>query len=758
MKKLMITLSAAALATSVFADEGTPTMYQETEGFETYAAETVITNATAVDGGSTMLWYSASVDETGTVKAYAEADETRGEKYLNVETTTGTPLYRKLVAHNAGDLVNQDSHRVDIGDGIYVDTYVQFTASEEAPTEIADSKLVVWVKETVDEATGTSTKDLMVMAGQLNASGVPTATNFVINTTDMNLTGWHRLTIRAMVARDDAQNSIAAFTLFLDGVQLAAKAIQVPGTPAVYEEDGETIKEEAVADVTYETLMGAYAYANLSAEAQKFYRNKQLFYSLVGTDQSGIVKKISAVGFDGSGQIDNVTVTTTARAPQFAKGAYYFTITWEEGVKSFELLGDGVSLTNHVVTATSDSVEFEIPNTVTTLKIANIVPTEGATIVEAVHEYNLAVVKAATIEADATQFVVDGVGCSSFAEALKAARTASDNTISLYKDVTLADIQEIAEGYTIVLDLNGKTLTSTIAEGHLFEINGGSLTIISSASQGAMIDAVGDSDDFKQLVMLNSGNLTIGNTTTDAGVKFDGEVYYDDLDMSDQQLFVYKGLFDDASNGGEDEETSEKYFYLAEMVVDADCAMEGEYWVVTPSAGGEDPEPDTEIEVGSESVEYTEEQDAIDAAKKIETITVPEEDKETVDSGWFKAAVVKKVKEGGSFVWVVKPILDKNAAGVIKDVVPTVEAAVKEILESADNDIFQADDNGDITINLTELVQGLTYGVEVVTDLKNLGTGEPTWGGKVDATKTTAIKVKKPAGGKAFFKIHVDYK
>ena len=142
MKKLLIMLSAVALATGAFADEEevqTATLTSGTETFEGFVLNegpVNISTNTVSDGKK--LWYSAGdaeEGETGAVTAYADGETKPANgadanaNYLNVSTTTGTPLYRKLAAHDNETGLNEDSAPVDIGTGIFVDTYVQFSGS-----------------------------------------------------------------------------------------------------------------------------------------------------------------------------------------------------------------------------------------------------------------------------------------------------------------------------------------------------------------------------------------------------------------------------------------------------------------------------------------------------------------------------------------------------------------------------------------------------------------------------------------------------
>ena len=325
MKKLMITLVVAALAISVNARPlDVPLvygMYEETEGFETYAAEKVLASATpTVEGGNTYLWYSED-SGAGTVKAYGETDvklDGAGNNYLNIETTTdietttGTPLYRRVVATDNYWNHPDDFFRAGLYDeiegGIYIDTYFQFTKKHLEMDILCgeNTHLIVWVKANEGSDNGTPNDEsddilpstnLIVTAANMDANGNPTPKDFVIETAaNFDFGAWHQLTIRAIedITADD--KVVVGFVVFVDREQVNAVA----------DED------------VYKELMGDYyKNVNLTMEANKFFAAKQLFVGMVSPEDllfDEQIQRLSAVGFGGSGKIDNLTLTRTTPA------------------------------------------------------------------------------------------------------------------------------------------------------------------------------------------------------------------------------------------------------------------------------------------------------------------------------------------------------------------------------------------------------------------------------------------------------------
>lgn len=610
MKKLLIMLSAVALATGAFADEEqTATLTSGTETFEGFVLDegpVNISTNTISDGKK--LWYSAGnadEGETGAVTAYADGDTkpangaASNANYLNVSTTTGTPLYRKLVAHDNQEGLDADSDSVDIGTGIFVDTYVQFSGSESAPELPPDSKLVVWVQaiDFDDKNTAEDTSDdiqgstnLIVTAAMLSDAGVPTATNFVIETAaDFDFEDWHRLTIRSIKEITSAGSMIAGFTVFVDGVQLAAKATQIAGAEAV----------------TYHDLMGAYAYAdNLTDEAKAFYNNRQLFVSLV-RNLNPNAQKLSAVGFDGSGKVDDVTVSDDRSAFVFARGDFYFTLTWDNGIADFTVTADAKDAEGNEAPVTWDMADltsgtpFAIPNTATKITISGITTKDGSSLVgDASRELDLLEYSSLSLTTETDLATVDGTAYTSFAAALAAAKS-SGKELTLLADVTIAEAVELTGTDKLYLDLAGKTITfngatadDTVGCPVFINVKSADaeLKIISSGTEGAFAAgeaAAAVSDGMVAFVKADMGIVQIGNDTTDAGVVYRGMVY---TYGGNATCTVYKGKFDATQNG-----SSTTLYFASQLATGAtatDIIINDVAFVeVTPQAV--EPEPTT---------------------------------------------------------------------------------------------------------------------------------------------------------------------
>ncbi len=628
MKKLLIMLSAAALATGAFAETATVTTGTEKfEGFD--AGINITTNTLTPNTVGEYLWYSAGdadEGETGTVTAYAEGDakpangDDSNANYLNVSTTTGTPLYRTVSSHS-GTAASADENPVDIADGIFVDTYVQFSGSESAPSIPEGSKLVVWVQaidEDPSEGIEGST-NLVVTSAMLDASGVPTATNFVIETAaEFDFEGWHRLTIRA-IKDITTDTKIAGFTVFVDGVQLAAKATQIAGSDAVIENEVEVTP--AVLAVTYNNLMGAYDYdTNLTMEAKKFYDNRQLFVSLVRNDNLK-AQTLSAVGFDGTGKVDDVTVSDDRSQFAFARGDFYFTMEWDAGITGFTLTAndkaEGAFTQTYTKTGAGSEV-IVIPAAATTLTISAIGVADGST-------YNgSATIEVALLEetsyslvTETTYVKIGDKSYSSFAAALADATAGA--TLKLVKPLSLS--QTVVSG-DIVLDLAGQTITYVAAtleddvatedvdESTLSAVitvaEGASLKIIDSVGEG-MIQYEGEPDMFgSALIDAYSGTFILGDADDDAdtgativGLIGDSGKSYADAEGGAYAQYVRgKVLYIDSCNGEYDADSGTYSAYFSPcLYVDGEdytssLECDGEYFVITPPTSGE-PEPAT---------------------------------------------------------------------------------------------------------------------------------------------------------------------
>lgn len=659
MKKLLIMLSAVALATGAFADEEeVNTLTSGTETFDSFdlTGGPVAISTNTVSGGQ-KLWYSAGdaeEGETGTVTAYG-GDDVKHEdiagdsnvNYLNVSTTTGTPLYRKLVAHDNEELLNEDSDPVDIGTGIFVDTYVQFSGSETAPDIPDGSKLVVWVQaiDFDDNNTPENTNDdiqgstnLVITSAMLSDAGEPTATNFVIETAaNFNFEGWHRLTIRSIKEITSAGSKIAGFTVFVDDKQLAAKETQIAGAEAVLDGDGETVLTPAVDPVTYNNLMGAYAYAaNLTAEAKALYNNRRLFVSLVN-NLNDYAQTLSAVGFDGTGKIDKLTVSNDRSDFVFARGDFYFTLTWDNGIADFTVTakdaeGNELPFTLEMKDLTSGT-PFAITNTAAKITISGITPKDGSSLVgDDSRELDLLEYSSLSLTTETALVKIGEKEYSSFAAALSEATAGA--TLELVKPLTLN--QTVLRG-DIVLDLAGQDITYEAATfeddpatedvtesdlASLFTVIGnGKLKIIDSVGGGRIAYAVEpdwtnypvliDATASTAVFILGDADDSVDKGATIAGFISDNYTTIDDAAEGDGGYVQYiRGnlLYLDEQNGSYDGTNYTAYF-VDYLYVDGEgntssLECDGEYFVITPPTSGE-PEETFAVTVVNENTNAT---------------------------------------------------------------------------------------------------------------------------------------------------------
>ena len=287
MKKLLFALagaaSFAALATDIASVD-----------FELYP----ITGMTSVvgygDNGQTgsSLWDAGGGADNSIVKEYdAEGNLSApsltvpypgsfvdgGDRYLELNTE-GSELQRKIPAADQ-----------EIGSGgIYVDTLVQFTPSESAPdaASFTDAKLAIWL------GVENNVTNLMVQAGAFDSelTLIPTGAVFALTkanggTLTVDQGTWYRLTVKALpnLVEDSDEFYLPAFEIRLDGDLLKATG-------------GYSLSDAALED------MGEV----FSSDVQDQFEDGTLFIPICAVSES----TLTAVGFKGSGALDDFVVTT----------------------------------------------------------------------------------------------------------------------------------------------------------------------------------------------------------------------------------------------------------------------------------------------------------------------------------------------------------------------------------------------------------------------------------------------------------------
>ena len=343
MKKLMFACTCAAFA-AAFADPFNAT------GFESLNVGQTGISVKGDDGSDSSAHYFCFLGDEGVVdgsmvKAYGGEDSlpaftyraacgvpnffaTAGltqAKYLELSTEGGT-LWRTAQDNgNTGSL----GEGVDLFLGttkecVYVDTLVQFTPTEDgtAPTTSGDDKIALWlnVDSTDPDAPVTN---LCVKAAVCDEGLTVTPSTFTItNAPEIKPGQWYRLTVKSIA---DILNVCASsgysfpgfpgFMIYLDGKLLKS--------------DTQTLTDGCL-DL-YEAYLSEDEYDNVVDCA--------VFGSLAGLTTS---PKFVAVGFKGSGAIDDLQIGEDV--PDFGSGvsSVDFTLTWGEGVSAvFYTIGDG---------------------------------------------------------------------------------------------------------------------------------------------------------------------------------------------------------------------------------------------------------------------------------------------------------------------------------------------------------------------------------------------------------------------------------
>ena len=253
------------------------------------------------DGGTSGAADGSAVKKYGTPNLDAPTTgAAAGEKYLELSTEGGT-LWRSI-NHLVDSETLGAAQQVDAETGLYIDTMVQFTPTEDGGTPDLgeDDKLAIWlnVKDNVT--------NLCVQALQAKSefsANVPQT--FVLNNAAGNLTinagEWYRLKVKVNRLMD----VMTAYEIFIGNDQLKAVGDELPwdaSSAALFAES--PFKDQIAAN--------------------------QLFVSLQGMEEKA--PALTAVGFKGSGAIDSLQFTT--QDPGGVDPAGEFNVNWgSEGVQ-----------------------------------------------------------------------------------------------------------------------------------------------------------------------------------------------------------------------------------------------------------------------------------------------------------------------------------------------------------------------------------------------------------------------------------------
>lgn len=489
MKKILAMFVAFACTLGAFAD----VIQANISGtdFSTYPVGvfTPGLNDSGADDG-TSYWYTGFADDLDAEVVNLFTNEESGvvTNYLAFESNVTNPLYRTV--NNCYGFVEgetQDVPKQAVGDGLFIDTTVQFTPylvneNHPAPTKTSDDdKIIVWVRET-EISEGVCETNLIVTAGYILGGANVEPKDYVVQMTPADVSalcqGQHRLTIKAF----DNITSVG-------GVTIMGFVVYIDGNAVSY--DTEVAAFEA----------GASDLAVLKTTPAFYYNNTahKLFPSMVAPDTTGDASysSITAVGFAGMGQIGEVWFDDyTTDYPEFAGDKLNFTVVVGKGVTSFEYLG----------TTYNETTTFAVAPGTASIDITGVqYDTANGWSAKAGTWYtgNVKVENAGSAEGDRGTFLfADGdvftlagfkanfevvIGGETFYFETLDGNTAEDGalaavnggTLKLLNDVEVTGF-EIAPGQTITIDLNGKTI---VGSGNIAATidNAGTLTIIDSS-------------------------------------------------------------------------------------------------------------------------------------------------------------------------------------------------------------------------------------------------------------------------------------
>ena len=579
MKKTILSLVAGVSALFTFGAANAEDAVTLAADFEIYSAGTQfdasLDEAGVQDGYK--YWFSTSeVGDIGVISNYEGTASAStpianrpladsNSKYLWLDTSS--PLYRTIQPNE------QTMSFVDFAipaDGVYLDTLVQFTAAEEALTELdnGDKIAISYVENEGDPAADPVVEgwtNFVVRAGYLMASDTVVETNYFVNVpADFDKTAWHRLTVRAI---PEIGNGFVGFVVYLDGKELTYSLDQIAAVDGVW---------------------------TPGAMAQAFY-NSEIHAIFPSAIQSGDNKaKIAAASFSGTGAIDDVVFTTVA--PGFISTDKFVTLAWSDGVAALSVTGtkEGTFTTNNLTEAGSVTLTLESDSTALTVAAtydeANgyVAAPWGAEKAELGVESNFVDIQngaVLTVNAQKPLFEVNGVYFDDPEAAVAALSDESGDPIgtidnpSVFKlmgDYDSALAFDSTCGY-VVLDLNGCDVQGAEEQDFSLYNNGAYLTVTNSGAEASILMP---KNELATILVYNES----GYMTLQAGT-YEGYVY----DEAGNGLSLTGGKYLDIAYDG----VESTDFYLADCVVIAGNYkyLGDKYFQVGEAA--EPPEPPT---------------------------------------------------------------------------------------------------------------------------------------------------------------------
>ena len=708
MKKLIVSMVAtASIALVAKADVLNGTSfenYQGENGFQVGLDDSGLPN------GNGELYWSGGDDAQFEFIEVAAGDKTVRPKYWDGKADAQALAIDTDVAL-ARHVANKDAGPQAIGNGLYFDSMVQFTATTDAPQVEANTsdKLVVWLKEIEGTEGQLSTYKLCVTAGVWDSLGHITVTEFENTNQEIAVSPdeWYRLSISVSADED----GYPLFEVRVNGKLFAAGDVNKFMSLAYEAEDAKTITsvsfqgKGAIDDLVWTTedpfvaptaaVALSFKYADGLVENDNvswYYNDEDL------TPENGAASLDFAIG-------SKVVFTCETPVGYIVKGFTKVTededvITWTsseytvvaEGLNlSFEITKDiaPVEPVAQIGDKTYDTLGAAIAAAVTddTITLLDNIATDAAFVIEKTIAINLNGKNVQTTENDKSG---DGVFWVKKGGVLTIGGNGTVNGVGGNR----WNIAVFADGGTVII--NGGTYTNVGAQGPdmthfdlIYAKNGGRVEI----NGGTFICAT-------PKWTLNSHDSLTGTFEVKGGM-FKG---YDPSNMETEN-----GLTSWCPAGYEAKLNGD-YYEVAKKTTEA----------LKPGA--------------STTVTATTEAEAL--AKVELSVTVPEGVDATKYTGYFTL----KATDNGDGTWAV--------AAVLKDEVkPVIEATTddKGVVTPAIS--FGA--NGEVTINISNELPGLFYGVKYAT----------TVGGVETAEAIPGLTVTPKAGNTAgFFRVVVDFK
>lgn len=305
MKKMTFALACASTAVLFAALPNEMTFEAYASGFTGLSGYTDDGQNQSATESFWLYMGSSGATDGSTVKAYGGENlaaptvgDAPGSNYLELSTENGT-LWRSVNTLASAEALGNAEPVPE--SGLYIDTMVQFTPTEdsEGPAVTDADKLAIWLA-VKDNTTNLCVRALQAKEG-LSANTVET---FDLNSDAGNLVvnagSWYRLTVKA----NSLMGLVTGYQIFIDGVPLKA----VGGKKPFDQTSTDTFQETPI----YEEIL-----------------KDRVFVSLRGLDEGG--STLQAVGFKGSGAIDNLKVSAENPLPEPAD-EINFTITAADGV------------------------------------------------------------------------------------------------------------------------------------------------------------------------------------------------------------------------------------------------------------------------------------------------------------------------------------------------------------------------------------------------------------------------------------------